>query len=99
MIKENIIEKIQEVRADTSKISCYQNSQDEVLEKIQKEISRLKDYIDSLKEDQDRKLGHIIKELKLFDDTQRDLCRAFNDLNGSDWKKYNKIKEILSDNQ
>ena len=75
------------------------NNQNKILAEIQKEISSLKDYIDSINEHQDKTLSHIIKELKLFDDTQRNLCRAFNDLNGSDWKKYNKIKEILSDNQ
>lgn len=67
-------------------------------EKIQKEISSLKDYIDSLNEHQDKAFGHIIKELKLFDETQVRLLRAFDALNGSDWKKYNKIKEILNNN-
>lgn len=70
MNEENILEKIGEIRAETSKISCYQNSQNKVLEKIQKEISNLKD-----------------------------LLQTFKALNGSDWQKYNRIKEILSDNQ
>lgn len=99
MNEENILEKIQELRADTSKISCYQNGQNKVLEEIQKEISDLRSLIEETQRVQQTGLTHVITEMKFFDETQKDILRAFDALNGSDWKKYNKIKEILSDNQ
>ena len=69
-----------------------------ILKEIQKEMNKLKDFINDINEHQQKEIAHIRDEIAFVDDNLKNLLRAFDALNGSDWQKYNKIKEILSNN-